>query len=202
MFIVYLSKAFDTVDHETLLKKLYYYGVRGRSLDWFLSFLSNGFQFVEIKQQRSSSLHMTTGFPQGSTLDPLLNIFYNNDLNNSLLLLKSIHFVDDTILQLDINPSTVHTSLINSELAQLQTWINANKLSLNVKETNFMIISNGNQIENMNISLSGQPIAQTSHRTGCLHCNKLKFDTYINKLCSMVSQSIEVMRRISYLVPM
>ena len=67
-------------------------------------------------------------------------------------MLKFIHFADDTTLYLYINPSDDHTSLINSELAQVQTWKNANKLSLNVQKSNYMIISNRNQIENINIS--------------------------------------------------
>ena len=61
-------------------------------------------------------------------------------------MLKSIHFADNTTLELDINPSTVHTSLTNSELAQVQTWIDVNKLYLTIKKTNYMIISNRNQI--------------------------------------------------------
>ena len=115
-------------DHEILLKKLYYYGFREKS------------QFVEIKQQRSFSFDVKIGVPQGCTLGPLLFILYINDLNKSLSMPKSIHFADDPTLYLDINPFTVPTSLINSELAQVQMWINANKLSLNVRKTNYMII--------------------------------------------------------------
>ena len=74
-------------------------------------------------------------------------------------MLKSIHFADETTLYSDINPSTVPTYLFNYELAQVQTWINANNLTLNVQKTNYMIISSRNQIEDMNISLNGQPIA-------------------------------------------
>ena len=67
-----------------------------------------------------------------------------------------------------------------------------------------MIISNRNQIENINISLSGQPIARTSNHKflGVFIDDKLKFDIHINKLCSKVSQSIGIMRRISHLVPL
>ena len=95
-------------------------GFRGKSLDWLRSFLSNRSQFVEINQQRSCSLDINIGVPQGSTLGPLLFILYINDLNKSLTMLKSIHFADDTTLYLDINPSNNHTSMINSELAQVE----------------------------------------------------------------------------------
>ena len=69
------SKAFVTVDQGIRLKrKLYCNGFRGKSLDWFRSYLINGSQFVEIKQQLSSSLDIKIGVPQGSTLGPLLFI--------------------------------------------------------------------------------------------------------------------------------
>ena len=68
-------------------------------------------------------------------------------------MLKSIHYAYDTTLNGDINPSNDHTSMINSELAQVKMWKNANKLSLNVQKTNYMIISNRNPIENIIIYL-------------------------------------------------
>ena len=105
-----------------------------KSLDWLRSFLSNRSQFVEIYQQRSCSLDVKIGIPKSSTLGPLLFIMHINDFNKSLRILKSIHFAEDTTLYLDINPSNDHTTLINFELAQVQTWINANKFSLNVKK--------------------------------------------------------------------
>ena len=73
--------------------------------------------------------------------------------------------------------------MINSELAQVQTWINADKLSLNVQETNQMIISNRNQLENIKFSLSGQPIARTFNKKflGVFIDDKFKFDIHINK---------------------
>ena len=178
------SKPFDTVDHETLLKNLYYYDFRGKILDWLRPFLSNGSQFVETNQERSFSLDLKICVPQGSTKSPLLFTLYIKNLNSSRAMLKFIHFADDTTLYLYINPSNDHTSLMNSKLAQVQTWINANKLSLNVQKTNYMIISNRNQTENIKISLSGQPIAWTFNHNfqGVFYNDKLKFDIHINKL--------------------
>ena len=103
-------------------KKIYHNGFRRNSLDWLRTFWSSRFRFVEDNQHRSSLLGVNIDAPQGSTPGPLLFILYINDANEVLTTLKDIHFADDTTLYLYINPSTVHTSLINSELAQVETW--------------------------------------------------------------------------------
>ena len=195
----------DTFDRETCPKKLQYYGFRGKSLNWSHSFLSKKSQYVEINQQRSSSSDVNLGVPQGSTLDPLMQSLHIYDLTKSLTVLKSIHSVDDTTLQQDINSSTNHTYVINFDFGQNKTWTISNKLSLSVEITNYMRITKRSSIENINISLSGQPIARTSHHKflGVFLDNKMKFDKHINKLlCSKETQTIRVMRRISHLVPM
>ena len=69
---LYLSKAFDTLDHTILLYNLLYYGIRGTAYNLLRSYLTNREQFVELNDTVSKTLPIVTGVPQGSILGPLL----------------------------------------------------------------------------------------------------------------------------------
>ena len=94
-----LSKAFDTVDHSILLKKLKRFGVTDKNLAWFQSYLSNRKQYIEIgENSKTDPKYVTCGVPQGSILGPLLFLVYVNGLPNAPRLLDPIMFADDTNL--------------------------------------------------------------------------------------------------------
>ena len=139
-----LSKAFDTINHELLLKKLYHYGIRGISHSFISSYLCNRKQYVYLDRYVSSMLNISCGIPQGSVLGPLLFILYVNDMSNVSQLVKCVLFADDTNIIYSSNTIDDVDMIINMELKKLHTWFQVNKLSLNVAKSNFITFRNRN----------------------------------------------------------
>ena len=150
-----LKKAFDTVDHEILLKKLWHYGIRGIANDWFKSYLTNRMQYVSIDGISSDLLKVNFGVPQGSVLGPLLFLLYINDLHNSIRFSSTFHFADDTgLLNIQDSIRAINKTL-NKDLRELSFWLNANKIALNVAKTEIILFktSNKNYVADLKIKL-------------------------------------------------
>ena len=166
-----LRKAFDTVNHKILIKKLFNCGIRGLELDWFKNYLTNRNQFVVINDEKSHLCPIRIGVPQGSVLGPLLFLLYINDLPDASLLYALLFADDTTLLNSDTNLQTLFENT-NAEFYKITTFFRKNKLSLNPIKTKFILFSTNRNIhklaENLQIICNDNNL-NTSQNPSLIH---------------------------------
>ena len=201
-----LKKAFDTVSHQILIKKLEYYGVRGLPLSLFESFLSERSQYVKIGKEISSLRQNTIGIPQGSNLGPVLFLIYVNDICGSTATVDPILFADDTTL---INSNSDYDALItemNSDLTSIKKWTLANRLTVNVQKTNAIVFSNKLKPDNTEnrLLLSGEEVqfADAVKYLGVYIDSKLKFGEHIRTISGKLARNTGLLYHIRHNLPM
>ena len=130
MVLLDLQKAFDTVNHSILLKKLEVMGLDSSCVKWFKSYFTNRHQVVTMQKVLSDSLPIKCGVPQGSILGPILFMCYINDMCSCVNGSKLLLYADDSVLLYsDTNSKTIGEKL-STELANCIEWMTDNKLSL------------------------------------------------------------------------
>ena len=126
------SKAFDTVDHSILLKKLNHYGIRDNALRWFKDYLCCRKQFVTYNGYKSQELEVSCGVPQGSILGPLLFLIYINVLPNAAPNLFSILYADDTDMFRSSKDFVELQKTVNENITEISDWLQSNRLSISI----------------------------------------------------------------------
>ena len=130
-----LSKAFDLVDHEVLLRKLECYGVRGRSNDLVRSYLCGRMQYVEINGERSGMRPVQKGVPQGSCMGPLMYLIYTNDVARLPLSGTLFNFADDGAILYESMDYETNCEQASVDVRVLKDYNQVNGLRLNLLKT-------------------------------------------------------------------
>ena len=199
-----LSKAFDTLNHSILLSKLEYYGITGRSYDLLKNYLSNRSQYVEFNGHISNTLPISTGVPQGSVLGPSLFLIYINDLPLVSHIFDMLMYADDTTLYCNIN-QTITAETINRELIKISQWLEANKLSLNVAKTKFMVFhASKKSVIYPELQINGNNIERVTQFNflGLILESNLSWNKHINHISLKVSKAIGILYRLKSVYPL
>lgn len=202
-----LSKAFDCVDHNILLMKLNYYGIRGTPLLWFTSYLKQRSAHVRLYDESqeigktviTEAKDIKFGVPQGSILGPVLFLIYINDLVDNFPSLQFSLFADDT--SIIVSDDNLDDLKVKSEEAMngITNWFHANKLLLNVEKTmNITFEKPHAPILDINIQTDlGQIISVTDTKFLGIYIDKsLNWSTHISDLNKRLGHAIYAVKNI------
>ncbi len=200
------------------LTKLQHYGIQGKCLDWFKSYLTNRTQYTIFKGVKSIPKQIETGVPQGSVLGPLLFLIYINDLPRASKALHAILFADDTNLQgtmitfYTFVPKTKDdfknlSNRINYELSKINEWLEINKLSINVDKTKYMIFHNKQRIidayDNLELKINNLPIKRTKtfNFLGIIINENLTWNDHITYISQKITPVVGLLNRLKHQLP-
>ena len=180
-----LSKAFDLVNHEILIKKLIAYKFNESTISWFKSYLSNRFQQVHISGKLSRPEELKAGVPQGSVLGPLLFLIYVNDLPLSLQFCTLDLFADDATLSSSDSSIRILTHSLNEDLINFKDWCKNNSMLLNVSKTKAMYVSSRYKVNQI---MSDPPLLKIDNETIELSTSEKLLGVHIDNTLSWTSQ--------------
>ena len=183
-----------------------YYGVHELSLNWFKSYLENRKQYVEIENSKSDVTSTSLGVSQGSILGPLLFTIYVNDIHLSSTFFNFIQYADDTTLFYPmLNKHNLDmSSMVTNELNKVYKWLCANKLSLNIKKTKYMIFCRQGKKQHtlLNIKIKNTLVEQVQNFDflGITLNQNLSWRSHI-EVSYKISRCIGILRKLRFYLP-
>ena len=198
-----LKKAFDTVDHGRLLSKLPSYGIKGKELSWFESYLFDRKQFVSMENSSSERKSVVCGVPQGSLLGPLLFVLLINDIDLQLKHCSILLYADDTVIFTADKNCKVIEERLNNDLNKIANWFSDNNLIINLKKgkTEYVLYGTAQRLAKSSelvIDINGQIINETEtyEYLGVMMDKSLTYTTQIERVYKKASSRVKLLSRI------
>ena len=189
-----IRKAFDSLDHCVLLRRLFDLGVSYHALHWFRDYLTDRYHRVKCQGQFSSWQNMKGGIPQGSALGPLLFLVYMNTLPSVISAGTLLQYADDTTLICSgANPASTAITM-NYQLKLIHSWITDSRMKLNGDKSCVMWFMprrcrHSRLVEQPDIVINNMPLQVTVKQKylGLIFDNKLSWSSHVSHVCKKMS---------------
>ena len=204
-----LSAAFDTVNHQLLIKTLQQLGIRGTMLHWFSTYLVGRLQRIKVNGLTSQPKRLDCGVPQGSVLGPILFTIYTASLGQLLRQLDvRYHFyADDSQLWVIFKPPELDTAIGQMEkcIASVQKWMLSHQLKMNDDKTEFLVISSksiARGIGSPSLHIGDHQVVATSsaRNIGVMMDSKASMEAHVLSVCKSSFIHIRNLSRIKKFV--
>lgn len=201
-----LSAAFDTIDHQILVKRLENdFGISGMALQWFSSYLANRFQAVKIGRELSEYVPLGFGVPQGSVLGPLLFTLYTQPLTRILEKhgMQFHFYADDCQLYKGARGQDL-SQVVNAMencISEVKQWMTSNMLKINDDKTEIIIFGTRSslvKIGNVTVNVNGHsiPACERVKNLGVVLDRELSMASQISSLCKNTFLSLKRIRNV------
>ena len=196
-------KAFDTVNHQILLKKLRKCGIEGLLLAWIENYLTGRKQCTMANDIVSELDNIVCGVTQGSVLGPLLFLIYINDISSVIKNSKISMYADDTVVYISKVNLNNAIALLQSDLDRVYTWCHCNKLTINCKKTKFCLFGMRSTIkrsktQDIQLSLSNQILERVcSYKYLGLTLDEcLTYNKHVKEMNRLVSHKLYLLSKV------
>ena len=202
LVFVDMSKAFDRVEHQTLINDLSNIGVRGSALKWFINYLTDRQQQVRCGNTVSAPTSCSRGVPQGSVLGPLLFLLYTRkvpEVLSATKTIKSVLFADDILIYCSGKTPTTLAACLSEAATRLGTWLTERGLCINVNKTKAMLLPPKHQQCPADISIrccdATLSIVNEYKYLGVIIDSTLSWEAHVDRVVSKVAKKIGALRR-------
>ena len=201
-FFLDLRKAFDTVDHDILLRKMYHMGFREHINPYINSYLSGREQHVKVGDFKSENMKITKGVPQGSILGPLLFCLYINDIAG-FVDVEVVLFADDAVFIISAATLQIMYDKIRKLFADLSVYLKSNRLVPNLGKSKLMFFNSKPKTDLEALMFGGEVIEWVNEfkYLGLVLNNRMSYSNHIDRICTKVSQYIGVFYNLNRILP-